>query len=195
MRLPRIAPLQSPHPAERAEALARWMGPGSRVEPLSLFRTLMHGPALADAMWPLGAHLLSRRSELPIRARELVILRVCARCGCAYEWGVHATVFGAAAGLDASALRATWSGAPGDAALAPEDAPLLALVDELHATGKVSDATWSALAARFDPPRLLALLVLAGWYHVIAYVANGVELPPEAWAARPEPGSGAGGTG
>jgi alkylhydroperoxidase family enzyme len=163
------------------------MGPASSVEPLALFRTLMHGPALADAMWPLGAHLLSRRSGLAIRERELVVLRVCARCGCAYEWGVHATVFGAAAGLDAAALRATWSGAPDDPALAPEDAPLLALVDELHASGRVSDLTWSALARRFDPPRLLALLVLAGWYHLIAYVANGVALAPEGWAARPEP--------
>jgi len=186
MSTPRIAPLEPPHPPARAEALARWMPPGSPLEPLALFRTLLHGPALADAMWPLGAHLLSRRSGLPIRARELVILRVCARCRCAYEWGVHAAAFGAAAGLDAAALRATWSGRPEDPALAPEDAPLLALVDELHAKGRVSDLTWGALAARFDPPRLLALLVLAGWYHAIAYVANGVNVPPEPWAVRPE---------
>ena len=187
MTNPRIAPLEPPQPPARAAALARWMPPGSTREPLSVFRTRVHGPALAEAMWPLGAHLLSRRSGLPIRARELVILRVCARCGCSYEWGVHAAVFGAAAGLDAAALRATWSGTSGDAALAAEDTPLLSLVDELHATGSVSDGTWSALAARFEPPGLLALLVLAGWYHAIAYVANGVGLPPEPWAARPEP--------
>jgi alkylhydroperoxidase family enzyme len=37
----------------------------------------------------------------------------------------------------------------------------------------VSDALWAELAAHFTPPQLLEVLVLAGWYHVIAFVANG----------------------
>jgi hypothetical protein len=42
--------------------------------------------------------LLPRRSLLdrgPVsrRHREIVIDRTCARCGCAYEWGVHVALF------------------------------------------------------------------------------------------------------
>ena len=44
-------------------------------------------------MWSLGSFLLSKRYALSLREREIVIDRVCARCGCAYEWGVHVAAF------------------------------------------------------------------------------------------------------
>jgi hypothetical protein len=39
-------------------------------------------------MRPFGAFLLSRQLSLGKRVRELAFARVCARCGCEYEWGV-----------------------------------------------------------------------------------------------------------
>jgi hypothetical protein len=42
-----------------------------------------------------------------MKERELIIDRVCARCGCEYEWGVHAAAFGAAAGLSPEEVGAT----------------------------------------------------------------------------------------
>jgi alkylhydroperoxidase family enzyme len=123
----------------------------------------------------LGAAFLGK-GTLPIRVRELVILRTCARCGCAYEWGVHAAAFGAIAGLDERAIAATWADPPG------EDAVLRAVV-ELHDAGTVGDATWAELAARFDEPQLLELLALAGFYHLISFVANGARLSPEPFSA------------
>jgi alkylhydroperoxidase family enzyme len=180
----RIAPVEPPFDPEVAEELARWMPRNSPIPPLALFRTLTRHMPLAQAMLPLGKYLLGRTATVGIREREIVIQRVCARLGCEYEWGVHATVFGATAGLDDRTMRATVLGRPDDAAWQPIDALLVRLVDELHYGAVVSDALWAELAARFSPEQLLELLVLAGWYHVIAFVANGAGVEREPWAQR-----------
>jgi hypothetical protein len=186
---PRIAPLEPPYPAPAADELARWMPPGAGVEPIALFRTLARHLPLAEAMRPLGQHLLSRALGIGRREREIVIHRVCARCDCAYEWGVHAAFFGPRVGLDEAQLHATVHGAPDDPAWSAHEANLIRLVDELHDTGKVSDTLWTALAARWSEAQLLALLALAGWYHVIAYLANGARVPLEPFG-QPLPGGG-----
>jgi alkylhydroperoxidase family enzyme len=180
----RIAPVEPPYQAAVEEELKRWMPPGAPLDPLLLFRTLGRNVPLAGAMYPLGSFFLSRRFALGKREREIVILRVTARCGCEYEWGVHATAFGAAAGLDEGQLRATAQGKADDPAWSEDDRLLVRLVDELHDTGCVSDDLWGALAARWSAETLLELLVLAGWYHVIAYVANGARVRLEPWAQR-----------
>jgi 4-carboxymuconolactone decarboxylase len=178
-----IAPLTPPYPPDVAEMLARWMPPGAAaVPPLALFRTLVRHPALAERLRPLGAFLLNR-GTLPVRARELVILRTCARAGAEYEWGVHAAAFAAAAGLDEAALAATRAARPG-APLAPADLELCRLVDELHDTGALADELAAALAARYGDEQRLELLVLAGFYHLISFVANGARVEPEPWARR-----------
>jgi len=181
---PRVAPTVPPHPPEVAEALSRWMPPNAPVEPLALFRTLLRHPALAEAMRPLGSFQLSRRAGLPRRTRELVILRTCARCGCGYEWGVHVTSFATAVGLTPEEVAATAAPSPADGPWSEPDRALLELVDALHDTGRVPDALFGRLAAGHDDTQLLELLVLAGWYHLIAFVANGARVAPEPWAAR-----------
>lgn len=184
MDAPRIAPLEAPFTPEVAAELARWMPPDSPVEPIALFRTLARHLPLAQAMLPLGKYLLGRHATLGTREREIVIQRVSARLGCEYEWGVHATIFAAAAGIDDRTMNATVNGRADDAAWRPTDALLVRLVDDLHYGAVVSDALWAELAAHFTPEQLLEVLVLAGWYHVIAFVANGAHVQKEAWAKR-----------
>jgi hypothetical protein len=58
------------------------------------------------------------------------------------------------------------------------------LVDELHESARVTDTPWAALAERFGPDRCLELPVLVGWYHLVAFVANGAAVALEPWAAR-----------
>ncbi len=187
MDAPRIAPIDDPSPAVAAK-LTRWMPPGSPIEPLTLFRTLVRHLPLAESMRPLGSYFLGRRRTLGAREREIVIHRVCARCDCRYEWGVHAVAYGAAVGLTTAQLTATAVGDPTDPAWTEADALLIRLVDELHDTAAVSSALWRALVAHWTEVEILELLVLAGWYHAIAYVANGVRIAAEPWAAPwPEP--------
>ncbi|MHA6758368.1 hypothetical protein [Streptacidiphilus sp. PAMC 29251] len=60
---------------------------------------------------------------------------------------------------------------------------LLGAVDELHDTAHLSDQAWSALSDHYEEAQLLEFLVLAGWYRTISYLANGLLLDQEPWAA------------
>jgi 4-carboxymuconolactone decarboxylase len=184
MDAPRIPPMEAPFAPEVAEELARWMPRNVPVEPIALFRTLARHLPLAQAMLPLGKYLLGRSATLGIREREIVIQRVCARLGCEYEWGVHASVFAGPAGIDDRTMKATVNGRVDDTAWRPTDALLVRLVDELHYGAVVSDTLWAELAKQFTPEQLLEALVLTGWYHVIGFVANGAHVEKEPWAKR-----------
>jgi alkylhydroperoxidase family enzyme len=181
----RIDPVPA-EPADSAlrEELQRWMPPGAGVAPLVLFRTLATHPALMQAMRPLGAHILGRRCGLSLRQRELLILRVCARCGCEYEWGVHVTAFGKAAGLDAAAIAATVSGAPDAACFAADETALLRAVDELCAGPSLCDDSWQQLGKHYGDAQRLEIVTASGWYRLIATLCNGLALPLEPWGAR-----------
>lgn len=185
MQPARIAPIQaSPDDPQLAEELSRWMPPGAGVAPLLLFRTLARHPALMQAMRPLGAHILGRRFGLSLRLRELLILRVCARSACEYEWGVHVAGFGAAAGIDAATAEATRKPEVDAALFSPAEQALLPAVDELCAGPALSDSAWRELALHFDEAQRLEILAASGWYRLIATLCNGLALPPEPWAAR-----------
>ncbi|GAA2275065.1 carboxymuconolactone decarboxylase family protein [Nonomuraea roseoviolacea subsp. roseoviolacea] len=178
--MPRIEPLAPPYPAAVEEALRRWMPPGVPYEPLTLFRVLHRNAELASRMFVLGAGLLGH-GLLPAADRALVIARVTARAGCGYEWGVHAATLAPRAGLSPERLRAT--AAPEiDGSWPARHAALLHAVDELHDTARLSQPAWDALRAHDEDEQLLELLVLAGWYRTIGYLANGLLLEDEPWA-------------
>ena len=179
----RIPPLEPPYPPEVAASLAKMMGGRGDREPLRLFRTLAQHFALADRIRPLGSGLLVHGALDPSE-RELVILRTCARAGCEYEWGVHVSLFARPLGFSDALIGATVTASADDPAFMPRQTLLIRLADELHDTATVSDPLWQECAEQWDGRQLLELLMLAGWYHLIAYVANGARVQPEAWAAR-----------
>jgi alkylhydroperoxidase family enzyme len=177
----RIDGVTPPYEPGTDRALHRWMPPGVAREPLMLFKVLERHPELASRMRALGAGLLVH-GRLSDADRELVIARVAARSGCAYEWGVHMATYAETAGLTARQVTLTATGGPDHPAWSGRQAALLRAVDELHDTARVGDAAWSGLREHLDEPEVLELLVLAGWYRTIAYVANGARIEPEPWA-------------
>ena len=105
---------------------------------------------------------------------------MCARCGCDYEFGIHVLTFAAKAGLTGEQVRSLARGDAADACWTdPRDRSVIGLVDRLHDTATVDDATWAAASAHFAPGQLLDLLALAGWYHAISYLANAAQVPGE----------------
>jgi len=181
---PRIEPLRPPYEPALAEQLARWMPPGSGIEPLALFRTLMVHEELSSRMRPLGAGILGSRARVPIGLRELMIDRTCALAGAEYEWGVHVSAFAAAAGLDEEqALATATDGSAHDGWEVAQRAVLL-LAEELHETSTISEELWAQLEGLLSGEQIIELIVTAGWYHVIAYLCNGLRVELEPWAAR-----------
>jgi alkylhydroperoxidase family enzyme len=175
----RIEPAVPPYAASVAEDFSKLMPAG--MEPIVLFRTMAKNPRVLRKL--RFGNLLDPGS-ITLRQREIVILRTSALCGAEYEWGVHVAFFAPRAGLDVDCQYATrWLGA--DAACwSPDDALLIRLCDELHATSRVSDALWSALSTQFDEAQRLELLTLVGFYHSIAYVLNGCQIALEPGAPR-----------
>jgi alkylhydroperoxidase family enzyme len=178
----RLAPLNPPYDPELARTLTRMMPPGQ--EPLKLFRTVAHNRHILDKLRSTGSYLLNFGTLDPAD-RELVIQRTCARCGCEYEWGVHAAVFGPQVGLTGDKLAATVTAAADDkASWTAREALLVALVDELHDTATISDATWEALIAHYDAAQLVELVALAGQYHAVSFMANALGVEREDAAER-----------
>jgi 4-carboxymuconolactone decarboxylase len=173
---PRIAPLEEPYAPEVAETLRRMMPPG--VAPLKLFRTVAHNPAILERLRTTGAYILNFGSVDPLE-REIVIHRTTARCGCEYEWGVHAVAYGRPLGLTEEQLRATVHGAADDPAWSPRHALLVGLVDELHDSGRVTAGLWSELSAQWDPGQLVELVATVGFYHFVSFTANAFEVARE----------------
>lgn len=179
----RIDPIMPPYEAETAAMLNKWMPPNSPVEPLILFRVLARHPELMSRMRPLGAAILGG-DRIPAPERELLINRTCARCGCEYEWGVHVAAFGQAVGLSTEKLVGTVSASSDDPLWSERESLLIRLVDCLHDAASIPDDLWDGLAAHWDAAQIIEMIVLVGWYHTISFVANGLALPNERWAAH-----------
>ena len=178
---PRVQPIETPYDPEVAETLRRMMPPG--VEPLKLFRTVAHNPAILERFRTIGAYILNFGLIEPLE-REIVIHRTTARNGCEYEWGVHVVAFGRPLGLTEDQLRATVHGAANDPVWSERQSLLVRLVDELHDAGTVSDTLWSKLAAEWPPAELVELVATVGFYHLVSFAANALGVEPEDYAER-----------
>src|SRR5207253_5625086 len=145
-----VAALRPPNPRHPLPSRA----PG-RPKALNALGTLAHHPELARAYHVFNGHV-QFASTLSPRERELLVLRVSAVRQAEYEWVQH-VVQGGDAGLspDEIARIATGPDAPGWSAL---DAAMLRAVDELIRDARVSNATWSGLAAELDVQQLMDLV-------------------------------------
>ena len=124
------------------------------------------------------------RGNLTIRQREIVIDRVTATCGAEYEWGVHVSVYGDKAGLNAEQVTSLVTGGADDPCWSNEDRVLIRLCDSLHADCGIGDELWSELAPLHTEEAIIELLMLAGFYRTVSYLVNGLRLPLEPGAAR-----------
>jgi alkylhydroperoxidase family enzyme len=179
MTSPRIAPLEPPYSAPVAAALARIMPAG--VPPLALFRALAVNERVFLRVMAGG---LLDRGSIGLREREIVIDRTCARCGSEYEWGVHVAFFAERVGLTAEQVAATCGTGEDSAAFPARERLLLRLVDALHDEAQVGDELWAALRVEWTDEQLVELVALAGFYHLISFVANALRIPPETYGAR-----------
>jgi 4-carboxymuconolactone decarboxylase len=173
---PRLAPLAADEQSEDQRQLLASAGAGPGADPINIFTTLVRHPGLFRRWLPFGGKLL-QGSKLPSRDRELVILRVAWRCRAAYEWAQHVGI-GRQAGLSADEIRRI-AGGPDAEGWSDEDAALLRAVDELHDDSCITDATWAALAARYDEKQMIETTMLAGHYSLLAGTLNSLGVQPE----------------
>lgn len=165
---PRIDPLDASDFDEEAAAVT----PAGAA---NIFRTLAHHPKLLKRWLVFGNHVLLK-STLPARERELIILRTGWRCYSQYEFGQH-RVIGRDAGLTDDEIEAL-CGEPDAHDWSGDDRALIAAADELHDDQCISDATWAALAQRWDEQQILDIVFAVGQYTLVSMALNscGVQL-------------------
>jgi len=176
--MPRIDPLEPPYSDETRRLFDLAMPEG--MEPLSLFRVLAQSERLLPRFMRGG---VLDRGPVPIRDREIVIHRTTARCQAEYEWGVHVNAFGRPLGMGDEVLRATAFGDATDPAFDARQSVLVEFCDELHDRSTVSTATWTKLGEYFDDLQRLELIYTVGFYHMVSFLVNGLDLEGEAFAA------------
>ena len=130
------------------------------IPPLALFRTLARNERVFLRLMAGG---LLDRGSISLREREIVINRTCARCGSAYEWGVHVAFFRERVAFTEAEVAATCVADPTATVFAPREQLLLRLVDALHDTGTLPDELWTELRAEWTEEQLIELVALAGF--------------------------------
>jgi len=142
---------------------------------LNLYPTLVRNPIMAERFLTFAGYIL-RESTLPPREREILILRIGWLCQSEYEFGQH-TLVGKSVGLTSEEIFRITEG-PNASGWDPFDATLLRAVDELHSDAFITDATWNALAKRYNEKQLMDLVLTVGDYNMISMYLNtmGVQL-------------------
>ena len=174
-----LKPIDAPFPPHIAAELKNY--PSRDGYQLNLFRTFANSLRFLTNGVP---NLLDTDSPIPLRDREIVILRVTALRACEYEWGVHVAIFQKAAGLSDEEVAATCAEAPDPALWSDRDLTLVQVVDQLCETGRLDDHTLAAFRAQWTVEQQLEILALCGAYSTVSFVANVSELPKEPFAAR-----------
>jgi len=160
--------------------------PASWHPPFKIFTVLARDERLL-LRFVNGAVSYLEPSHITIRQREVLLLRVTARCRCAYEWGMRAHYFSKQAGLESAELYASVYGTADDPVWPSQDRLLVRMADELHDDLTISDSLWEKLHVTFSEEAILQLLMMAGYYRTVAYVANSLRLPLEPNVGQPFP--------
>jgi len=178
---PRIPPL--PH-AEwdvcTTELLSGTVPGGRQGSASNLLMTLAHDSSLLQLFMTCVRRLLVN-SSLPVRDRELIVLRSAWLCQAAYAWAEHVRI-ARAAGLGAADIERV-AGGPQAGGWDDFELALVQAVDQLHATATIDGETWQMLASRYSAGQLIELTMLAGLYHLVSWTQNAAGIPPNPGSA------------
>jgi alkylhydroperoxidase family enzyme len=174
LKEPRIKPLtESEWTAEQQKILNRYKMPDGRFP--NILTTLANHPKLLEKYMGIATYIAGE-STLPPREREILILRIGWLCRAEFEFGWH-TLYGKSAGLTDEEIKRITAG-PKAAGWDAFDATLLLAVDELYYDAFITDATWNALAKRYNQQQLMDVVVTVGQYNLLSMFLNsfGVQL-------------------
>lgn len=145
------------------------------AQPALDLETLREHPALVDGVGPFHRYI-STESTLPARDREILILRIAALSRSGGVWHAHVPAALAAGLTTTDVARA--GGEPDARGLSGFDGALMRAADELHAQSFVTDATWTALAARYTRHQLMDAVFTVAHYSMWAMTMNSVGVHP-----------------
>lgn len=177
-RLPR-QPDSELSDAQRKAAARIVSGPRGAI--LGPFVPLLRSPELMTRLQLVGEYLRFD-SVLDDDLVELVILYVARRWDQDFEFGYHHSL-ALHAGLPEDVVDAVGQGERPTGGR-PEVGVVYDLLDELHNTRQVSDATYATAVEMLDEARVVEVVGTAGYYTTLAMTMNLARTPPPDGAPR-----------
>ena len=174
LRAPRVVPLPiADWDTSHRNAIAKYRDANSVG---NAFSTLLRIPALVDGIIPFHDYV-TRDSSLPVRQRELLILRTAWLLNNENVWAERVPI-ARAAGFTSEMIRNVGSGRD-----APEwtsaERDLLSLADELFRNASVSDRTWQALAGHLDTFGMLDAVMTVSEFTSLGLIYNALGIQPD----------------
>lgn len=173
---PRMEPLgpeaMDPDAAEMVRRIRASAGAADVDQLPEFMRTMIRHPALFRCNMEMGNTLYNGR--LPVRERELAILRVAWLMRAPFEWGQH-VIIARRVGLTADEIERARQGAAAGGWSEQEEA-ILSAVEQLIDRAAISDATWETLAKSWDEQQLIEFLMMVGHYVSTAFVQNALKV-------------------
>ncbi len=164
-------------PVEEAIRCGKEVGLDERFSSLNAFRVMLHNARAAGAVAELLRTLMFH-NKLDARTRELVILRNGWRTRSEYEFCQHVRV---SRDLKMSDEEILGVRDPGNCRVYTDtDRAVLRMADELLDNSEVSAETWTALQNAFSNEELVELLLVAGFWRMIAGYLKTAKVPLDA---------------
>ena len=113
---------------------------------------------------------------MPLRPREILILRVLMAAGAEAEVQTHVALFAERAMItdrDLDELRR-----PAPRGLDPEDQLMVEVADAMSAGGAIRDEVWSQLVDRFEVTGAIEAIFIAAQYLKVAVMNNALKVVP-----------------
>ncbi len=163
-------------------------GPRGRFIMEGPFAVYLHAPAYGQLAQQVGAHLRFR-TGVPPRLSEIAILCTGQFWKAQYEWMAHAAI-AEKQGVKPATIRDIQAGRAPKSAPADERA-IYALVKELYATRRVSDATYRRVHKLIGDAAMVELVGILGYYVMVSMTLNVFRMPLPEGKPAPfrEPGS------
>jgi len=156
-------------------------GSGQPRDPskFDILGVLARHPAMAREFLAYNAFLL-QRGELPLRLRELAILRLAHTRRSQFFWGEHVRVALAGGLSDEDIARL----GRGNGEFEGTDRLILETTDELLANGKADATTWRRLVEQLGTHQAMELIFVVGTYAMLAMACDTFELAPPPGTAK-----------
>jgi 4-carboxymuconolactone decarboxylase len=180
---PRVAPVDDVDLMEKTlAALEPYRDADGQI--FTIWSTLAHHEDALRRFLVFSNHVLAKNT-LPLRTRELIILRIAARAQAAYEWDQHVRIAHQAGLVDAEIVAAATGSYDG---LSELDQLGLAATDSLLDSQGVDDDLWRRLSEHLSIQQVIDLLYTVGQYLTNATVINTLGIQPEGELALALPG-------
>jgi 4-carboxymuconolactone decarboxylase len=187
--------LPLPPPEERSaeqQAAVAEISSGPRGGVIGPFAPLLRSPELMTRLQKVGEHLRFG-SPLDRRLFEMTILWIARWWDQGFEWSYHHPL-ALQAGLEPAIADALAEGRRPER-MDPAAAAVWDVLDELHRTRGVSDATYARVLAELGDDGVVELIGTAGYYTTLAMVMNVARTPVPGGSLLPDldparPGSG-----